>query len=555
MNKMKITLDMKRLKNYILAGIAVLSFSSCNDFLDTVPKDALSPSTTWQTEEDAQKFAIGCYDGWEDGAAILYMDCGSDFGYNNFPWEGFTNIGNGTVSPGDPGWSFYDFSTVRKCNTFLENVDKIKFASDATKKDLVAQVRAIKAYSYFIMNFMYGGVPIIGNYQSAEEAQVPRNTEAEVKKLVYDELDALIPDLNVTPAVRGRIAKGAALAIKMRSALYWGDYQRAKDAAQAIIDLKQYNLASGTDGYANLFNVAGQGSDEIILAVQYVATTKSLGTIGQMYNNGDGGWSSIVPTQNLVDAYEMSNGLTKEETGSGYDASHPFYGRDPRMALTVIVPGSEFNGGIYNTLDKTINGQTNSNYVTAADNTSRTAMTWRKYLDPMSQYADIWDTNACPIVFRYAEVLLTWAEAANELTGPSAEVYDKLDAIRQRVGMPKVDRTKYATKDKLRELIRRERSVEFAGEGLRRADILRWKDASGKMVAETVLNGTLQRVVGTVNYKETEPLKRATIDINAAASDRKIEDRVFHTYNRYLPIPQGKISANPKLEQNPGYSK
>jgi hypothetical protein len=107
----------------------------------------------------------------------------------------------------------------------------------------------------------------------------------------------------------------------------------------------------------------------------------------------------------------------------------------------------------------------------------------------------------------------------------------------------------------LRELIRRERSVEFAGEGLRRADILRWKDASGKMVAETVLNGTLQRVVGTVNYKETEPLKRATIDINAAASDRKIEDRVFHTYNRYLPIPQGKISANPKLEQNPGYSK
>jgi hypothetical protein len=555
MNKMKITIDMKRLKNYILAGIAVLSFSSCNDFLDTVPKDALSPSTTWQTEEDAQEFAIGCYDGWEDGAAILYMDCGSDFGYNNFPWEGFTNIGNGTMSPGDPGWSFYDFSTVRKCNTFLENVDKIKFASDAAKKDLVAQVRAIKAYSYFIMNFMYGGVPIIGNYQSAEEAQVPRNTEEEVKKLVYDELDALIPDLNVTPAARGRIAKGAALAIKMRSALYWGDYQRAKDAAQAIIDLKQYNLAPGTDGYANLFNVSGQGSDEIILSVQYVATTKSLGTIGQMYNNADGGWSSIVPTQNLVDAYEMSNGLTKEETGSGYDASHPFYGRDPRMALTVIVPGSEFNGGIFNSLDKTINGKTNANYVTAADNSSKTGLTWRKYLDPMSQYADIWDTNACPIVFRYAEVLLTWAEAANELAGPSADVYDKLDAIRQRVGMPKVDRTKYATKDKLRELIRRERSVEFAGEGLRRADILRWKDASGKMVAETVLNGTLQRVVGTVNYNEAEPLKRATIDTNATASDRKIEDRAFHTYNRYLPIPQGKISANPKLEQNPGYSK
>jgi hypothetical protein len=555
MNNLKNTIDMKQLKNFILAGIAVLSFSSCNSFLDTVPKDALSPSTTWKTEEDAQKFVVGCYDGWEDGAAILYWDCGSDFGYNNFPWEGFTNIGNGTMSPGDSGWSFYNFSTVRKCNTFMENVDNVTFGSDATKKDLVAQVRAIRAYSYFRMNFLYGGVPIIKNYQTAEEAQVPRNTEEEVKKFVYDELDALIPDLNTAPSARGRIAKGAALAIKMRSALYWGDYQRAKDAAQAIMDLKQYNLAEGADGYANLFNVAGQGSDEIILAVQYVTTTKSLGTIGQMYNNGDGGWSSVVPTQNLIDTYEMSNGLTTAETGSGYDATHPFYGRDPRMALTVIVPGSDFNGNIVNTLDQKLNDKTNPNYPLAADNSSKTGLTWKKYLDPMSQYADIWDTNACPIVFRYAEVLLTWAEVTNELTGPSAEVYDKLDAIRQRVGMPKVNRTKYATKDKLRELIRRERSVELAGEGVRRADLLRWKDSSGKMVAETALNGTLQRVVGTINYSETEPLKRAVINPNAEASAKKIEDRVFHTYNRYLPIPQDKISANPKLVQNDGYSK
>ena len=251
----------------------------------------------------------------------------------------------------------------------------------------------------------------------------------------------------------------------------------------------------------------------------------------------------------------MSNGLTKEEAGSGYDATHPFYGRDPRMALTVIVPGSDFNGAIFNTLDQKIGGKTNPNYPLAADNSSKTGLTWKKYLDPMGQYSDIWDTNACPIIFRYAEVLLTWAEAVNELSGPSADVYDKLDAIRQRVGMPKVDRTKYATKEKLRELIRRERGVELAGEGVRRADILRWKDASGKMVAETVLNGTLQRMVGSVNYSEKEPLKRAVINPNAEASARKIEDRVFHTYNRYLPIPQSKISANPKLEQNPGYSK
>lgn len=116
-----------------------------------------------------------------------------------------------------------------------------------------------------------------------------------------------------------------------------------------------------------------------------------------------------------------------------------------------------------------------------------------------------------------------------------------------------MDREKYASKETLRRLIRRERGVELAGEGVRRADILRWKDDNGKMVAETVLNGVLERVVGTVNYAETDPTKRAEIDTNAPATDKKIEDRVFKVHNRYNPIPQGAIDNNPNLEQNPGY--
>jgi hypothetical protein len=105
----------------------------------------------------------------------------------------------------------------------------------------------------------------------------------------------------------------------------------------------------------------------------------------------------------------------------------------------------------------------------------------------------------------------------------------------------------------LRTLIHRERSVEFAGEGLRRADIVRWKDSNGKMIAETVLNQALQRIVGTINNNETDPTKRATIDINASASDKKIEDRTFSSYQRYFPIPQTNIDENPKLTQNEGY--
>ena len=222
------------------------------------------------------------------------------------------------------------------------------------------------------------------------------------------------------------------------------------------------------------------------------------------------------------------------------------------MAMTIIYPGMDWNGTVVNTLDKTINGKDNANYPPSANNASKTALTWRKYLD--EQYANgIWNTNACPIVIRYAEVLLTYAEAVNELSGPSADVYDKLDLIRGRVGMPKVDREKYASKETLRRLLRRERGGELAGEGVRRADILRWKDDNGKMVAETVLNGVLERVVGTVNYAETDPTKRAEIDTNAPVTDKKIEDRVFKVHNRYNPIPQGAIDNNPNLEQNPGY--
>lgn len=229
------------------------------------------------------------------------------------------------------------------------------------------------------------------------------------------------------------------------------------------------------------------------------------------------------------------------------------------MAMTILYPGADYkdNNGVdkvFNTLDKEISGVTNKNFPTAADNASKTGLTWKKYVYPMDQYSDIWSTDVCPIVFRYAEVLLSWAEAENELNGPSKEVYNKLNAVRTRVGMPTVDEGKYGTKETLRELIHRERAVELAGEGIRRGDILRWKTTDGKMLAEVVLNQTLERLVGTVDMKGADPETRATIELNAAADKKKIEDRVFMPYNRYFPIPQRDLDNNDKLVQNPGYA-
>lgn len=535
---------MKRFLTYILAGMALVG-TSCSDFLDTIPHDALSPSTTWQTEADAQKFLIGCYDGWADETGILYWDCASDFGFNYHLHEGWRNIGNGGMTSSNQVANYYSFGMIRRCNDFLANIEGIEFA-DAKKKDnMKGQVKTIRAYRYFLLNWLYGGVPIIDSYATGEEAQVPRNSVEEVKDFIYKDLDEAIPMLYKEPTARGYLAQGAALALKTRVALFYGDYQKAKDAAQQLMGLRIYEL----DGdFMNLFNVAGQDSKEIIAACQADENLYSNWMIATMYNNADGGWSSMVPTQNLIDAYEMSNGLTKDEPGSGYDATHPFANRDPRMAMTVLYPGMEWEGSVLNTLDKTIDGKKNPNYPADADNASKTGLTWGKYLNPMSQYADMWSTNAQLIVFRYAEVLLSYAEAENELNGPSAEVYGLLDQVRNRAGMPNVDRAKYATKETLRELIRRERGVELAGEGLRRLDILRWKDASGKMVAETVLNGPLNRIVGTIDYAQTDPTLRA----NVTGVDL-VENRSFAPYNRYLPIPLSALDKNKKLVQNEGY--
>ena len=528
-----------------ITAVAILLGTSCADFLDTIPRDALSPNTTWQTEQDAENFLVGCYDGWVSDAGLLYWDCASDYGFNYHIHEGWKNIGNGSMTASNQVTNYYTFGMIRRCNDFLTNIENVEFADANKKNNLIGQVKTIRAFQYFEKNWLYGGIPIIESYETAEDAKVARDTEEAVKKFIFDELDAAIPLLNETPSARGYIAKGAALALKMRSALYYEDYKRAKDAAKEIMDLGQYELDAS---YENVFSVAGQGSKEIIVSYQRDENLYSQWVIGAMYNNADGGWSSIVPSKNLVDAYEMSNGLTKEEAGSGYDAVHPFANRDPRMAMTILYPGMDWEGKVLNTLDATIGGDKNPNNPNDADNASKTGLTWAKYLAPKSQYGNMWDTNVSVIVFRYAEVLLSYAEAENELNGPSAEIYGLLNQIRNRAGMPDVNQAKYNTKETLRELIRRERGVELAGEGLRRADILRWKDGDGKMLAETVLNGPLQRFEGTIDYNEADPFKRAVI-----SGVGLVENREFKTFHRYLPIPQSARDKNPNLEQNSGY--
>ena len=540
------------------------ALSSCSDFLDTAPKDELSPATFWKTQSDAEQAATACYSWWNSAptgsSEVFFADCMSDISYSHLGASNYKYVGNGSMTRSSTV-GYYEYGTIRRCNNFLANIDKVKGMTEAAKNDLTGQVRTIRAYRYFQMGYWFGGVPLITDLpQLADDAKRPRSTEAEVKQFVYDELDKAVAELNAKPAARGRIAKGTALAIKMRAALYWGDLDLSLKAARDIQALGLYEIGHKLN-FPELFSLKGRDSKEIICSMQHVPTTYAFTNTIRLFNNADGGWASFVPTQNLVDMFEMSNGLMPDEPGSGYDPTHPFANRDPRLKNTVVYSGLEWVGAggktrIFNGLDKTIDGKANMDYWNKENNASHTGMIWAKYTIPITQYsASLGDDELCPIVFRYAEVLLTIAEIDVEKNQNTAEVFDILDELRQRGGHIAVDRSKYDTQDKLRELVRRERCIELAGEGLRRPDLLRWKDKDGKMLAETVLNGKLYHAIGTVDYNEPDPDRRAVITPPTAdnESERTLDNLVFKPYMRYLPIPDSQLNTNPQLTQTPGY--
>ena len=169
------------------------------------------------------------------------------------------------------------------------------------------------------------------------------------------------------------------------------------------------------------------------------------------------------------------------------------------------------------------------------------------------------DDGLCPIIFRYAEILLTKAECLVELNQDLQEALNIVDRLRIRGGHIALDRSKYATQAQVREIVRKERTIELAGEGFRYEDIVRWDEydkngaKTGKKVIETVLPGDLLRLCGTVNYDEQDPDKRAVSNVNAPREDRLVEVRYFDKKQFHLPIPQAEMDANPNLVQNPGY--
>lgn len=561
---------------HIIAGLSfgvvgASTLTSCDDFLNLTPKDQLTTETFWTSSSDAEAAVTAAYNWWVNNYIgskfIFYEDTYSDIGFNYTNTSKIRDMGRGSVSPTSTPNYWRQYETIRRCNYVIENIDRIpadKITTDA-KNDYLAQVRAIRGYSHAYLATWYGDAVIMDFVPAtAEDAKIPRESEEKVKAFALEDLKWSAEHIAEKPAEKGRIAKGAVLSMIARFNLLWGNYADALNAANKVINLGQYDLDSD---FLNVFSMAGQDSPEIICTYEHVKTTYPFTDVIRFYNNADGGWASFVPTQNLVDMFEMENGKTIDEPGSGYDPVHPFANRDPRLKNTIIYPGMDWIGRndiprIINTLDKTLpDGTANNDYYTAADNASHTGLLWAKYLRPnQSQYStSMNDDGLCPIIFRYAEILLTKAECLVELNQDLQEALNIVDRLRIRGGHIALDRSKYATQAQVREIVRKERTIELAGEGFRYEDIVRWDEydkngaKTGKKVIETVLPGDLLRLCGTVNYDEQDPDKRAVINVNAPREDRLVEVRYFDKKQFHLPIPQAEMDANPNLVQNPGY--
>lgn len=541
-----------------IAGVAVLP--ACSDKqLEVEPRDRLTDANVWNDPGASDLFLNDIYRSLPDGNNWYDpIENWSDNTICGFAWPtSRTLIQQAIYSPANAGLSgevsnIYNWSTqytnIRKCNVFIKNVTASATLTADYKKVKLAEARFLRAYFYHNLWMAFGGVPLITDVLDVEtqgdDVFRPRNTADETLAFVTSECAAVYPDLPPVPA-SGKIGRGAAMALKGWCELFAGKWADAAASNKKIMDELGYDL---DPDYAALFLSKGNSSKESIFYREYAPPGSGKGgsldgLIGPTFTKGgaETSWGGMNPTQDLVDDYAMDNGKVITDPTSGYDPQNPYKNREKRFYQSIVFDGSWFyNDTIYTRRGI---GSPNEIDLTDRDDAGQTGYYPRKRMaTDITLGAASWDGYTSYqnyIIFRYAEVLLNYAEAQNEAVGPDASVYAAVDKVRDRsdlTGLPAG-----LNKDQMRTAIRRERRVELAFEDKRYWDLIRWK------IAEVNLNRPLRGISITVGGNGV--LQYAPID--ARGGDRKF----FAGKNYLFPIPQNVIEQNPKLQgkQNPGY--
>lgn len=534
-----------QLKIYPFLLLTLLGMAGCNkDFLVRDNPTATTDEKWWNLESDLNTALGDLYNGLPCGTlgdygfwtnARMHTSGATDesvFRANFGDWQDY-GAGTATVQQGSAQEIYQrKFLYIRNACRFLEHYKKAYVANLEKKERFASEARALRAWYHLELFQLYGPIPIVSKTIDVNEQFVKRNTAAEVIKFIADELElaaAGLPD-KYSQGDQFRITKGACYAIQASLYINAGDYANAAIAAKKVIDLQVYTLHHSSDpaanNYAQLFSYNGVGSNEVILF-------RGQGQRGGFFRSAPkslNGQSCNSPTAAMVNAYETLQGKTIQELGKdsmAIYAADPVYknNRDPRLKASIAIPGETFIGM------KLEPWKEDGPDAIGKGQSTHTGFWIKKYVDPLDQgNTDGGGMNF--IIIRYAEILLDYVESLIETDRwQNADVVHYLNEIRARAGMPDVNTAVYNSKEKLRELVRRERLVELSFEGQRLFDIRRWK------IAEKVMNGPAEGAVSPITGK---PIV--------------VEVRRFNPERDYLwPIPLLEMTSNPNMVQNPGW--
>ena len=579
---------MKKIIIYLATMLlAAMTFTGCYD-LETYPGDKVNEGTFYKTGDHAHQGLMGIYGMLRLNEAYGYQFCFDHlgdiaYGYNYYMMFLATYTDrDGTIQA---HWqTFYD--GIHRVNTFIRSVKGIRgIITDEQINEYVAEAKFLRAMFYFSLTDLFGGVPYYDESTNVNEEfmnlKQPRSSLEEVRAHILEDLDEAIKYLPVEHAASeyGRATKGAAYALRGKVHLYDKEWQSAINDFEEIVYNKSNNYGYALDDdYARVFKLYnGAKSPETVFSIQNksgVGTEYGMQIQALMGCRGAYGscWNNTVPSTQLVDMYEFKDGrpFNWDEIFPGYNAMTPeqrkellsvemdgsgtivglreadtakilsaYTCRDPRLMATVIVPYSHYMGNIGRTtnvdlifaLDHNLAG--NANGGTIQNNAGWVSYLYRKFVTEGDQGGAISNRLHTPFAFpliRFADVLLMLSEAYNEV-GQLDKAVTEFNKVRARVGMPGLNSGPawmvVSNKEQMAERIRKERAVEFAGEGLRFSDLRRW----GYEIAHKTLNN-----VDAVNIYG-EP----------------IYTHLFTERDMLWPIPGVERERNKELTQNPGW--
>lgn len=534
-----------KIKYILIVFCSAFAMYSCE--LDRVPQGQISSENFWKTRNDVNLALMGCYAYIGGNVYDAYQDGYADNSYCQYPWESnATVVAAGNINTDmDDG---YNFTGIRRFNYFLENIDKVQVVDEKLKEQYKSEVRVLRAWTYFNLANKFGAVPLFEKYiTEVEEATIAPTSEDDIIKFVLKEISEAVPNLS-TELVKSRISKGAALSIKARIELAYGKWEDAVNSSKQVMGMgyKLFEVGVNQEDYANddyskfitfkddkdkeafykglksyeqQFWDVNKENSEVILNSEFIPDSYNYIAVYLLPDNAGGGWSSITPTVELVNSYWGRDGKTftpptKDARATAYnkgnyslDYLNEFKNRDTRLYATILFPGATW---------KALLGTNDFTWPKTGSNISKTGYNYRKLVDPDK---NIWKKEQDYPIIRYAEVLLTYAEAKNELSGPDNSVFDAIDELRSRVGMPELDRNTNSTKEAMRETIRNERRIELAGEGLRWLDIRRWGISKDVMKTIYAIDGDLaQERKWDEKYKRL-PYPQAAVDLNTNLKD------------------------------------